>query len=119
MPKGHPARASRADIPPPPTHPPSSTFRDQAASFFTNALGQPFAIPAPEGLMCRWKFQRQGSTDLVIYITMDSPEMPDIAHIMISDPSCKDSQPITSLVLRKVEDFEPTLEKIRRHIKGA
>jgi hypothetical protein len=91
------------------------SFRDKAAAFFLRALGEPTRISVESGTIYRWVIPRKGGHDVNVYITLDSPELPDYAHIMISDPAAKDDQPVKSLMMRREEEFDRVLAEIRRH----
>ena len=96
---------------------PNAPFRERAPAFFTKALGKPQEVPVESGLLYRWAIARHGSTSLSVYITLDSPEMPDYGHIMISDPSCgPDNEPIKSFIMRTEADFERVLAMIQKQI---
>ena len=93
-------------------------FRDKALDFFAAALGTPQKIPVDEGLLLyRWKLERPGQSHVSVYITLDSPETPGIAHILISDPSAKQDDPIRSFVMRHESEFQVVLEWIQARLE--
>ncbi|HYE60438.1 MAG TPA: hypothetical protein VD997_00455 [Phycisphaerales bacterium] len=97
---------------------PPGSFREKATEYFIRELGEPVHIQVKEGTIFRWTIRRRDNMDLAIYITLDSPEMPDIAHVMISDPGCIDAEPIKSYTLRTEDEFAMALGEIRRRMNG-
>ncbi len=91
-------------------------FREEALELFTRAWGKPTIIPTPEGNLYRWKLERPTGAHVAIYVTLDSPEQPAIAHVMISHPGHPD--PITSLVMRTCAELEAAIDMVRARLEG-
>jgi hypothetical protein len=87
-----------------------STFRDQALERLKAFLGEPEAIRVTGGEMYRWVLRRPHNLDM--YITLDSPEMPDIAHLIVSDPKGMAADPVVSLTMRTLPEVEVTAKKL-------
>lgn len=94
------------------------TFRDKATAYFMRELGEAVHIEVKEGTIYRWTIRRRDNMDLAIYITLDSPELPDFAHLMISDPGCAGAEPLKSYMLRTEAEFAVALGEIKRRIEG-
>jgi hypothetical protein len=61
-----------------------SQLRDQAAQIFIEAFGEPERLNTVDGIVYRWRLDAaDGDT---IRITLDSPEFPNSAHFLVSDP---------------------------------
>jgi hypothetical protein len=97
----------------------SQPFRERALAFFKEHLGEPTAIPAEPGFMYRWVLHRKLRPTLNVYITLDSPELLDLAHVMIGDPAVSGEDAIQSFVMRKEEDFHPVLARIRKRLDAS
>ncbi|HYE61354.1 MAG TPA: hypothetical protein VD997_05105 [Phycisphaerales bacterium] len=98
--------------------PPPRSFREKGLDYFTQALGPPTEIPVDNGTIYRWKLPRKGTHDVNVYITIDAPELPDIAHIMISDPAKGADEPIKGFTVRNESEFPNVLAYIRARIEG-
>ena len=92
---------------------PKGSFREKAISYFYKALGQPEEIPVSNGKLFRWRLPRVGENDVMIYITINSPELPNIAHIMVTDPAEDADEPIKNFVLRDLSALDAVLAYIR------
>jgi hypothetical protein len=92
-----------------------ATFREMAAEFFIDALGEPHEIRVEAGVIYRWVIRRPGNLDVAIYVTLDSPELANYAHLLVSDPACGGNDPVQDVMMRTEADFGPALELIRRH----
>ena len=73
------------------------TFRQRAFELMRAALGEPEISRVASGDMYRWTLTR--AFDLNFYVTMDSPEREDLAHIMLSDGPKYQEKPIESSVV--------------------
>jgi hypothetical protein len=95
------------------------SFRDQALERLTAALGPPEAIRVQGGLMYRWVRRRKHGLDM--YITLDSPEMPSLAHLIVSDPLGMTVDPVVSITMRTIAEVERVahqlLEQARREFR--
>jgi hypothetical protein len=87
-------------------------FRMLALERITAAFGEPREIPVERGSLYRWVLERPHG--LSIYLTLDSPEMPDLAHILVSDPSSKAIDPISSVVMRSIAEVDSAIERVKR-----
>jgi hypothetical protein len=90
-------------------------FREEALELFQRAFGRPAVIPSPEGNLYRWKLERRAGPHVAIYVTLDSPEQPDLAHIMISHPGHPD--PIMSIVLKTCPEVEAAVEMVKARVE--
>jgi hypothetical protein len=92
------------------------SFRDRALALLDDAFGRPRVIPVDEGLaFYRWILQRPRG--MSIYLTLDSPERPDIAHLLVSDPK-QVLEPVASITMRTEEEVRIAIELIRKQWKG-
>lgn len=87
------------------------SFRDDAVSKFIEAFGEPETLDATGGMIYRWRLTRPHNLDL--FITFDSPEMHEVAHVIVSDPSSKATEPVNSLTMRTIREVELMIERIR------
>jgi hypothetical protein len=91
-------------------------FREEALDLLQQAFGRPASIPSPEGSIYRWKLERPGLPHVAVYVTLDSPEQPDLAHIMISQPGHPD--PITSIVMKTTAEVEAAIKLVMARMQG-
>ena len=72
-------------------------------------------LPAGEGMaFYRWVLpRRQG---LSVYLTLDSPERTDIAHLLVSDPR-QQVEPVASITMRTLAEVDAAIETIERQWK--
>jgi hypothetical protein len=96
--------------------PPPRSFREKGLAFFTRELGEPTHIPVQNGTIYRWALPRKGRNDINIYITIDAPELPNMAHIMISDPAKEADQPIKNFTVRDEAEFPSVIAYIRARV---
>jgi hypothetical protein len=94
-----------------------NTFREQVRDIFTQTLGNPAVIPVGNGDIWRWVLQRQYS--MHVYVTIDSPEMPDLAHVIVSDPASKNVEPVASYTVRTHEEADRIVQAIVKQWKHA
>lgn len=87
-------------------------FRERALDRLIAAFGDPERIPAEAGILYRWVLRRPHGLDL--YITLDSPEMPEIAHLIVSDPRSGVVDPVVSLTMRTLPEVDAVVEKLRQ-----
>ena len=88
-----------------------TNFRDQARDAFIEEFGEPEYISVTGGEIYRWILNRRDASDL--FITIDSPEMPDLCHIMISDPASTAVEPVSSMTLRTLNEIHSVIERVR------
>ena len=98
---------------PPGSGPPKGSFRELALKAFTEVLGEPKRVPIDTGTIFRWQLPRKGSQDVHVYITIDAPELPDFAHVMVSDPSLTEGEPVRSFMIRQEKEIEPVIAYLR------
>jgi hypothetical protein len=91
---------------PPGSPPPPGTFRERALQAFTKLLGEPKHVPVDSGTIYRWRLPRKGRHNVNVYITIDAPELPEFAHVMVSDPSATQGEPVRSFMIRGADEFE-------------
>lgn len=59
-------------------------LREYAAAIFTEAFGEPEQFRTTDGTLFRWVVPTNSGDKL--RITLDSPEFPEMAHFLLSDP---------------------------------
>jgi hypothetical protein len=91
-------------------------FRMQALEVLLDAFGPAREIPVDQGCLYRWVFTRGGRRE--VYVTLDSPEMPQLAHLMISDLGSTALNPITTVIMRTLPEVHAAAEAIRRQVEG-
>ena len=85
-------------------------FRQQALERLMGALGEPEVIKVSGGEMYRWVLKRPHN--LHMYLTLDSPELPDIAHLIVSDPRSRAADPVVSLTMRTLPEVDAVVKKV-------
>lgn len=90
-------------------------LREQAREECRTAFGEPHVLKVPGGEIDRWTLKRDGGPDM--YVTLDAPELPDLVHLMVSDPGADLVEPITSLVMRTIEEVKETIRMIEKQWK--
>lgn len=90
-------------------------FREQARKECRKAFGEPQVLKVRGGEIDRWTLTRPEGGDM--YVTLDAPELPDLVHVMISDPTSMRVDPIASLVTRTMEEVKKTIETIKAQWK--
>lgn len=57
-----------------------------------------------------------------MHITLDSPELPQIAHLIVSDPRSGPVDPVVSLTMRTLPEVEAVIQRLleqwRRGMEG-
>jgi hypothetical protein len=89
------------------------TFRERATDRFIAAFGEPAVSPTPDGPLFRWILKAADGT--TVRLTLDSPEFPDMAHIVVSDP--KAVPRVASLSMRTLEETEAIIGQIRERLE--
>jgi hypothetical protein len=89
----------------------------RALELFVAAFGEAREVQVENGYLYRWVFHRPDKS--TVYITLDSPELPDLAHVMISDPAASAIAPITSVIMRTLPEVEAAIESIRTQLSKA
>lgn len=85
--------------------------RDDARDVLTAAFGDPLVLRVKEGEIYRWVLKRPHGVD--VYVTLDAPEMPHLAHLMVSDPRAK-INPIQSIMIRTRGELDAVIAQIRK-----
>lgn len=96
----------------------AASFRDQVIKLFTEKLGEAEQLDSKAGPIFRWTLQR-GPYDVAMFITIDSPEWPDMAHVMISDATNFQADPVISNTLYTIEEAAALLDRIEHQWKQA
>ena len=95
----------------------SLPFREQAFLSLKQFLGEPEILPATGGFLYRWLLERPNG--LSMYVTLDSPELPEVAHLIISDPQSKQAvDPVLSKTMRTLEEVEVVALELLKQWKG-
>jgi hypothetical protein len=88
----------------------AQSLREQARAECRKAFGEPHVLKVPGGEIDRWTLKRPGGSEM--YVTLDAPELPDLVHLMISDPGADVVEPIASHVMRTIEEVRKTIKAI-------
>lgn len=88
----------------------TESIRHQIFEMLKAALGEPEVSTVRSGKLYRWTLTRHN--DVNMYITMDSPEREDLAHIMISDSEKRQSKPIESTIVYTLDQAEKLIQHI-------
>lgn len=86
-------------------------FREWAARQLRSALGEPEVLATAAGDVYRWTLRRDGREPM--YVTLNSPELPELAHVIYTDPEMLRSDPIISRITRTEPEFLVALHDIR------
>ncbi len=86
-------------------------LREQARKECRKAFGEPQVLKVRSGEIDRWTLTRPGGGDM--YVTLDAPELPDLVHVMVSDPTSTTVDPICSVVMRTIEEVQKTIKIIQ------
>lgn len=105
-------RGQPAQTPPPQNDPAPHSMRAKALVRLTGALGDYSETPIKGGSLYRWTISRPDGSKL--YITLDSPELPNLAHIIISDPSSGAHKPIDAYSATDDEELGAIVDYVRR-----
>lgn len=95
---------------------PAAPFRMVALRRIAESLGRPDALPVGSGYLYRWTLERPDRSP--VYVTLDSPELPDIGHLMVSDPSASTVTPVTAFTVRTMQELEVVLREVLRQWKA-
>jgi hypothetical protein len=93
-------------------------FRERARMHLVEAFGEPEVLQTSNGPLYRWVLRRKHGVDAHVYVTLDSPEMPDIAHVLVSDPAARTIEKITSRTMRTMEEVDALIKTIRNELTG-
>ena len=97
-------------------HEPKS-LRDQVIEKFVATLGKPEITEVKLGQIYRWTLDR-GGRYMNVYVTVDSPEFPHLAHIMVSDGASHQVNPIETFTVFTHDEADTLLERIVRQWKS-
>jgi hypothetical protein len=89
------------------------TFREQVIDKFIAAFGEPEVAKFTPGKIYRWCLLR-GPYAMSMFITIDSPEFPDMAHVLISDGALHQAEPLVTASVYTLADADLLIERIRK-----
>lgn len=92
-------------------------LREQARDECRKVLGEPHVLKVPGGEIDRWTLKRPEGSEM--YVTLDAPELPQLVHLMISDPGARVVEPITSVIMRTIAEVKERLRLIEAQWKSA
>lgn len=87
-----------------------TSLRSQIYARMQAALGIPEISHVSAGDIYRWTLPRH--YDLTLYVTMDSPEHPDLAHIMLSDGPRYQDKPVVSFLVYSLQEADALIVRI-------
>lgn len=93
-----------------------ATFRERARRQFETAFGVPAVLATEAGSLYRWVLTRAPRSSL--YVTLDSPEMTHLAHVLVSDPLSTQLDPVSSVVMRTDAEVASAVARIRAQRAG-
>ncbi len=93
------------------------TFREQVIERLIAALGKPEVARVEAGNLYRWTLNR-GPATISMFVTIDSPEHPHIAHIIVSDGSAYQSQPVITSTVHTLEETDAIIAGILKQWKS-
>lgn len=83
------------------------------------AFGEPQEVlKVIGGEIDRWTLTLTSNPRRTIYITLDSPEMPQLAHVIVSDPGANLADPIGSFSMRTVDEVRSVIKRIQDQWKN-
>ncbi|HYE61345.1 MAG TPA: hypothetical protein VD997_05060 [Phycisphaerales bacterium] len=93
-------------------------FREIVLARLRKELGEPTRTVLETGTVYRWSVRCKGQADVSIYITLDSPELPDYAHLFISDPGRRgpNHEALVSFIFRAESKIPEVLRVIREKV---
>jgi hypothetical protein len=86
-------------------------FREQVIDLFYEAFGEAEVSVIKAGKLYRWSLPR-GPYSIGMFITIDSPEYTDIAHIMISDADSHQVEPVVAVTVRTLAEAKAVIDRI-------
>lgn len=86
-------------------------FREWAVRQLRGVFGEPETLHTEAGELYRWTLRRDGREPL--YVSLNSPEMPELAHVICADPEMLLGDPITSRIARTEPELLVALHEIR------
>ena len=89
----------------------SISFRQKVIDKFIAALGEPETATVSSGTLYRWVLQR-GPYAMSMFITIDSPEFPEMAHVLISDGVAHAGEPLVAVSVYTLDDADVLLKRI-------
>jgi hypothetical protein len=94
------------------------TYRDKVIAMLIDAFGEPEVSSVQSGNIYRWTLHR-GPYGISMFITIDSPEYEDIAHVMISDAAHHQVEPVVSVTTTTIEEAKALIGRIVGQWKGS
>jgi hypothetical protein len=91
-------------------------FRAETVKKLKAAFGQPEVSKVASGEIYRWTLKR-GVNEISMFITLDSPEFTDMAHIMISDGSAYQIEPVVAVTVRTQAEVDALIERIFKQLR--
>lgn len=91
------------------------TFREHALLKMKAAFGEPEVARVRDGDLYRWTLTRPN--DLNLYVTLDSPEHTDLAHIMVSDSTEYQDKPLVSTIVYSLDEVDQLISRIQEQWK--
>jgi hypothetical protein len=89
---------------------PGRAFRERALERLVAKLGPPEVVPVTPGALYRWILRRPHGLDM--YITLDSPEIPDLAHLIVSDPRSGAADPVASITMHTLAEVDAVIDRV-------
>lgn len=94
----------------------AGSIRDQIIAIFCEALGEPEISETNRGSMYYWTLKR-GRYEVSMYVTIDSPEWPDMAHVLVSDSQQFQTDPVVSITVYTIEEARELVKRILKQWK--
>ncbi len=98
--------------------PEPKTLREQVIEKFIAAFGEPEVASFTPGKIYRWFLRRDSPYAMAMYLTIDSPEFPDMAHVLISDGAAHQAEPLTTASMYTLADADLLIERLIRQWKS-
>jgi hypothetical protein len=92
-----------------------ATFRDQVVERFIAEFGEPQTVQTVDGAVYRWVLKT--NRDDVIRLTIDAPEFPSMAHLLVSDRAAV-IDPLSSIPLRTMPEAEEVVARVQLRLHG-
>jgi hypothetical protein len=93
------------------------TFREQVIDKFIAAFGEPEVGEFTPGKIYRWCLLR-GPYAMSMFITIDSPEFPEMAHVLISDGAAHQAEPLAAVSVYTLPDADLLIQRITKQWKS-
>jgi hypothetical protein len=96
---------------------PSGSFREQVVKKFFAAFGDAEVVTVESGNLYRWTLRR-GPYSVSMFVTLDSPEREDIAHVMISDSAHQQVEPVVAVTVYTLNEADALIDRIIKQWKS-